>query len=179
MPAEDVSIVEGASADPHESSSAGSLGVAPDPVPTVPSAEVGTIAGVASVSDSGAAQYSIPIEVPPGIAGMEPSIALEYSSSGGDGYAGVGWWISGFSSITRCRPNLRDDDRDGALRFDNSDPLCLDGMRLVAVDGVSGADGTEYRTRVDYSAAFRAELDALRTEVATPGTPLNQLLVGP
>ena len=35
--------------------------------------------------------YGIPIEVPPGRGGSEPSIALQYNSSDGNGWCGVGW----------------------------------------------------------------------------------------
>jgi len=35
--------------------------------------------------------YRIPIEVPPARQGSEPTIVLQYSSSGGNGWCGVGW----------------------------------------------------------------------------------------
>jgi hypothetical protein len=37
--------------------------------------------------------YSIPIEVPAGRNGMEPSLALTYRSSNGNGWIGPGWDI--------------------------------------------------------------------------------------
>lgn len=40
---------------------------------------------------TGRFNYSIPIEVPPARGGSEPGIALQYSSSGGNGWCGVGW----------------------------------------------------------------------------------------
>lgn len=40
---------------------------------------------------TGAAGYSIPIEVPPGRNGIEPDIALEYNSYIKNGWVGVGW----------------------------------------------------------------------------------------
>src|SRR5437762_2594707 len=54
-----------------------------------------TVAGFTSgnfqVTQVGAAVYSIPIQVPPGINGMEPQIALVYNSHAGNGLAGMGW----------------------------------------------------------------------------------------
>lgn len=41
--------------------------------------------------------YSIPIEVPP-FHGLEPRLALSYSSEGRNGILGVGWSLSGFRS---------------------------------------------------------------------------------
>jgi RHS repeat-associated protein len=40
---------------------------------------------------TGRFNYQIPIEVPPGRQGSEPAIALQYNSSGGNGWCGVGW----------------------------------------------------------------------------------------
>ena len=40
---------------------------------------------------TGRFNYRIPIEVPPGRQGSEPAIALQYNSSGGNGWCGVGW----------------------------------------------------------------------------------------
>src|SRR5262249_6116357 len=35
------------------------------------------------------------------------------------------------------------------VQFDDTDRFCLDGVRLVAIQGDYGADGTEYRAEVD------------------------------
>jgi len=44
-----------------------------------------------AVTESGAATLSIPIQVPRGIGGMEPQLALNYSSQAGNGLLGLGW----------------------------------------------------------------------------------------
>jgi hypothetical protein len=99
------------------------------------------------VTESGAAEYRIPIRVPPGIAGMEPKLGLVYNSQAGNGLLGVGWNFEGLSSITRCRKTLAQDGaRGGGVNHDEHDRYCLDGQRLMAISGIYGADGTEYRT---------------------------------
>lgn len=99
------------------------------------------------VNESGAATHTLPIQVPPGIAGMEPKLALTYNSKGGNGQLGMGWGLSGLSAITRCPRTLVQDGAKIGVNFSSSDRFCLDGQRLVMVSGSSyGADGTEYRT---------------------------------
>jgi hypothetical protein len=87
--------------------------------------------------------YSIPIKVPAGRAGMQPTLSLEYASNGGDGLLGMGWSLSGLSSITRCGWSLAVDGRVDGVDFDETDRFCLDGSKLVAVSGPYGAHGTE------------------------------------
>jgi RHS repeat-associated protein len=110
---------------------------------------VGTMLGQAGV-DGGAATYSVPIVVPPGRAGMQPSLSLNYNSRSGDGVAGMGWTISGISSIHRCPQTPEQDGKSQGVSYTNSDRLCLDGQRLVVTNGKAyGASGAQYHTEVD------------------------------
>ncbi|WP_276327708.1 SpvB/TcaC N-terminal domain-containing protein, partial [Kiloniella majae] len=109
----------------------------------------GSLEGEFAVDDSGAATYSLPISVPPGIAGNEPRLALSYSSQAGNGPLGVGWGLSGLSAITRCGQRLVPHGKIHGVDFSAADRFCLDGQRLVAVSGDYGADGTEYRTEIE------------------------------
>jgi hypothetical protein len=106
----------------------------------------GSTPGSFRVSESGAAEYRIPIRVPPGVAGMEPKLALAYNSQAGNGLLGVGWNLEGLSSITRCPRTMAQDGVRGAVNHDGNDRFCLDGQRLIAISGAYGAAGTEYRT---------------------------------
>ena len=112
-----------------------------------------TVAGVTdgalSIDASGAASFSIPIAVPPGVAGMQPDLSLNYSSHGDNDILGVGWFLSGISIIHRCPKTLVQDDVVGGVNLDAEDRFCLDGQRLVAISGAYGANGTEYRTEID------------------------------
>src|SRR5262245_6093117 len=106
----------------------------------------GSTPGGFRVTESGAAEYRIPIRVPPGIAGMEPKLALVYNSQAGNGLLGVGWNLEGLSSITRCPRTMAQDGVRGGINYDANDRFCLDGQRLMVISGTYGADGAEYRT---------------------------------
>jgi virulence plasmid B protein len=103
-----------------------------------------------SVPSTGAAIYSMPLAVPPGTAGVEPSLALAYSSQSGNGIVGMGWALGGLMTIVRCPQTLAQDGVHGSLNYDGNDRFCLNGQRLVALNNANyGADGTEYRTEID------------------------------
>jgi hypothetical protein len=106
----------------------------------------GPTPGSFRVTESGAAEYRIPIRVPPGIGGMEPKLALVYNSQSGNGLLGVGWNLEGLSAITRCPRTMAQDGVRGGINYDSNDRYCLDGQRLMAIAGTYGAEGTEYRT---------------------------------
>ncbi len=108
----------------------------------------GTLPGQPS-ADGGAAGYRIPIEVPPGRAGMEPELALAYGSRSGNGIAGVGWGLSGSSAIHRCPRTVAHEGASAPVSLGQGDRLCLDGARLVAVAGETGEYASEYRTEID------------------------------
>jgi hypothetical protein len=74
---------------------------------------------------AGSLSYSIPIEVP-AFHGIEPRLSLSYSSEGRNGFVGVGWTLTGVSTIERVNAGR------GAAFFDASDVYLLDGQKLVA-----------------------------------------------
>ena len=102
------------------------------------SAEHGRTAGAFSVSNSGAAQYSIPIWTPPGVNGLQPNLALNYSSTKSDGLLGAGFSVPGFSSIGHCNATIAQDGYAGGLGFGTFSILCLDGNRLRLQSGLAG-----------------------------------------
>ncbi|OYZ04743.1 MAG: hypothetical protein B7Y26_11320 [Hydrogenophilales bacterium 16-64-46] len=110
----------------------------------------GAIPGNFGVSETGAATYSIPLAVPPGTAGMEPRLSLNYSSQSGNGIAGVGWSLGGLTAITRCAQTIVHDGQTRGVQLDANDRFCLDGQRLVLTTGSSyGAVDAEYRTEIE------------------------------
>lgn len=112
---------------------------------------VGTLPGDFSVDNKGAANYTVPLQIPPGRAGMQPHIALHYNSNGGNGPLGIGFSLStGFpQSITRGRSILARDGVVRGVKFDADDRLYLDGKLLICISGAYGQPGSVYRTEVD------------------------------
>ena len=122
---------------------------------------VGTLPNRFAVTDDGANTHTIPIEVPAGRAGLQPTLALTYSSRSGNGLLGVGWSLSGMSQISRCRNNLRRDHQALPVRFAATDKFCLDGLPLIQVAGANAAGGAvgqaEFRTVPDSFSKIIAE----------------------
>ena len=141
---------------------------------------IGTTAGTFSVSDSGASAYSIPIQVPPGTGGMQPSLALAYSSQGGYGPLGVGWSLSGLSSITRCPATYAQDSKKTGINYDTNstnDYYCLDGMRLIEVGRRNAVSSDPLSA---FEIEFRTELETYSRIVGYSEDPNNtQVIVGP
>ena len=108
-----------------------------------------TLPGKFSVGSSGSAAYDISIALPPGTAGLTPSLSIEYNSQGSNGLLGVGWSLGGLPSIGRCPQTVAQDGALGSVTFSTSDRFCMDGQRLVLLSGTYGADGAQYRTEVE------------------------------
>jgi Salmonella virulence plasmid 65kDa B protein len=51
--------------------------------------------------NTGTFSYTVPIQTPPGRAGLAPDVRLTYSSSGGYGPLGLGWSIGGVYYVQR------------------------------------------------------------------------------
>ncbi|MBB6324466.1 RHS repeat-associated protein [Algoriphagus iocasae] len=65
-----------------------------------------------SISQTGEARISYPLEIPEGRNGMTPNLNLSYSSDAGTGWLGVGWNLS--------MPQISVDTRWGVPSYDNS-----------------------------------------------------------
>lgn len=103
----------------------------------------GVLDGEYSVDELGAFVYDLPIEVAPGINGLQPELSLTYDSESLDGIAGWGWGISGLSNIARCNASFARDGKASGVNPTDDYRFCLDGERLVEVN-----DG-EYRLEVE------------------------------
>ena len=127
------------------------VALAAAPVSVVPArtTTAGRLAASGSVDAAGAATWSLPITVAPGINGLAPALAIHYRSHAGDGDAGFGVDLTGLSRVTRCQRIQATDARVRGVRFDADDRFCLDGQPLVLVSGSHGGDGAEYRAEAD------------------------------
>ncbi len=89
-------------------------------------------------NNKGTANLSYPIEVPPGRNKLQPSLAVQYNSSGGNGWMGLSWDMS--------IPSISIDTRFGAPVYDEDkrkETYLLNGQQLVL------APNGEYRLRVE------------------------------
>ena len=115
-------------------------------------------------ASSGAATLEIPVELPPGPNGHQPTLSLVYSSDAGDGLLGVGWVLRGAGSGIRCSDRFgvpdyahsSDYDLDGAL----DEPVwqrapVLTGLSQREPDlGATATEKTELRVLYDEKALY-------------------------
>lgn len=104
-----------------------------------------------NVSETGAFTYSVPLRLPPGLKGLMPNLAISYNSQGGNSTLGMGWALSGLSSVTRTGPTLFHNNELAAVNFGPSDNYVLDGQRLIATG--NGTYATEIKNFSEISSA--------------------------
>lgn len=127
---------------------------------------VGTLPGNVSVNSAGAATYTIPLEIPPGTAGMQPVISLVYNSMAGNGIMGIGWNIGGISVISRVGQDRFNEGDIRPVDFSTNDRLMLNGQRLILSNGSWFATNSEYKTQQE--TFQRIKYKGTSFEVETP-----------
>lgn len=108
---------------------------------------VGSTSG--NLMASGSVGYNIPLEMPSGTNGLQPAVALNYTSNYADGPLGTGWTIGGLSAIARVNRTIYNDGISDLVRGTLSDRYALDGNRMIVTSGTYGAAGSEYRTEIE------------------------------
>ena len=105
---------------------------------------VGTPEGSFAVSPMGGATYSVAIEAPQGLPGMQPQIGIAYNSQAGNGLVGLGCNLSGLSVITRGPRSIWYDDIASGTTYGRDDAFFLDGQRLIELENIAGCDSAVY-----------------------------------
>ncbi|MBP5425172.1 MAG: hypothetical protein J6Y33_03750, partial [Prevotella sp.] len=127
-----------------------------------------------SANNMGTANMSLPIDIPAGRHGMQPSLALTYSNSRGNGWLGIGWDIE--------IPAITVDTRWGVPRYssDNESEIYLkDGEQMTTRDGQGQWRALPHRTnqpqpRLSGNIQFFPLVDESADSVVRHGdTPLN------
>jgi hypothetical protein len=111
----------------------------------------GTLPGIVDITQVGSAGYTIPIELPKGVGGFQPSLAVTYSSMAGDGIMGESWSFDGLGVITRVPSSMYFDNYVDGVNLDLNDRFAIDGRILICSTGTYGEDGSEYRLETDQS----------------------------
>lgn len=102
-----------------------------------------------SVGLDGNVQFSHSLDVPPGINGMQPSLAITYQGVGYNGMLGRSWSMAGISAIYRCGSTIAQEGSTIPVSLSGTDKLCLDGNHLKLVSGQYLQPGSVYRGEID------------------------------
>lgn len=93
---------------------------------------------------TGTGSFSVPVIVPPGRGGLQPQLALTYSSGGGNGPFGLGWSLN-IPAISRKTSK-------GIPRYRDGDTYILSGSEELVLTGEETAAGVtrrSYRPRTE------------------------------
>jgi RHS repeat-associated protein len=123
--------------------------------------QLGVLAAPLSVSPEGSANISVPLQLPKGTAGVEPDLSLSYDSSAGDGYAGVGWTVTGLSTITRGGNDQAHEARSRGISFSREDSFYFNGERLIRMDTLPPVTVNLVPNQLPNGADFRTEINQL------------------
>lgn len=107
-------------------------------------APVGTPHGNFAVSPMGGATYSVTIEAPKGLPGIQPQVGISYNSQAGNGLVGLSCNLSGFSIITRGPRSIWYDGTASGTTYGKDDAFFLDGQRLIEQENIIGCDSAVY-----------------------------------
>lgn len=113
-----------------------------------PTPAAGLQPGTFAVDAAGQATYSLPIDVPPGRGGGQPTLSFTYGSRQSTGLLGVGWALSGLAVITRTKATYAVDGFNGTIDYGTGDRLMLDGQRLINMRGGYWQPHTLYYTEM-------------------------------
>ncbi|HER20287.1 MAG TPA: hypothetical protein ENO14_04480, partial [Chromatiales bacterium] len=108
-------------------------------------------------NNRGDANLSYPIEIPPGRGGMQPQLAIQYNSGGGNGWLGLGWDLS--------VPSFSVDTRWGVPRYDadkESETYLFNGAQLIAADWVKDKEPPLVHRATDWNALADRDPTALK-----------------
>lgn len=115
---------------------------------------LGAIEGNHAVQADGSFSYTISIDVPPGINGMQPNLSLSYNSNRRNGIVGWGWALQGLGEVSRCNASLINEGFiaginpiDKSQYADEKFSYCKDGQPLI--EESEGKYGTRKETYVD------------------------------
>ena len=118
------------------------------------------------VGTTGAATYSIPLHMPSGTNGFQPSLSINYNSQSGYGMLGIGWNVSGLSKIERGSKNFYHDEavKRNGITFTDEDQLYLDGQRLLLLSGQHFREDAVYGFEIENYARITIKKALLKSE---------------
>lgn len=124
-------------------------GVTPNAIslPTGPGAIEGFGESFDVQINTGSGRYSLPMKVPPGRVGFEPSLGITYDTGFGNGKVGMGWQLSGMSvkrQSDKGLPAYGNSIKPAADTF-----ITEDGAELVRVEGLAGDEVQQFRLEIE------------------------------